>query len=223
MHSENFSAPNLLNLRRSSKTTSWPVAALGVRAPTARRTTLRSSVTVEQSDMDAEEPLRQSLPLSTKRYDDRPYVLWCESYIPSKSVRDTKSLGSRVHGCPTSAGLPTIFIHSGTTSQFREYSNWPKTEWLMYDIVQKRWIDIPTNCYIDAGTGPMITHVKDMEADLSTFEDLEDVIEHAFNTYMVSIERPARPTQSPVHRATSRIFPDFGWLFLARGIIIAAS
>ena len=77
--------------------------------------------------------------------------------------------------------------------QFREYSNWPKTDWLMYDIVQKRWIDIPTNCYIDVGTGPMITRVKDLDADLSTFEDLEDIIEHALNTYMVSIERPRAP------------------------------
>lgn len=83
--------------------------------------------------------------------------------------------------------------------QFREYSNWPKTEWLMYDIVQKRWIDIPTNSYLDVGAGPLITRCKDLEADLSTFEDLEDIIDQAVNTYMVSIEHPRAPPNAAYH------------------------
>lgn len=80
--------------------------------------------------------------------------------------------------------------------RFREFSSWPQTRWLMFDVVQNLWIDIPTFAKIKVGSGPLLTRCYDPTADLSTYEGLDSLIEEARDTYEAAIEDPRLPSRS---------------------------
>ena len=75
---------------------------------------------------------------------------------------------------------------------FRELSSWPETRWLMFDVVQKRWIDIPALARIDVGSGLLLTRCEDPDADLTTYEGLDTLVEKALDTYILSVNNPHR-------------------------------
>lgn len=77
--------------------------------------------------------------------------------------------------------------------QFCEWSSWPEVRWLMFDVVQKRWVDIPTLAKIEVGSGPLLTRQNDPYADLSTYEGLDSLIKEALGAYVLTIGVPARP------------------------------
>ena len=102
--------------------------------------------------------------------------------------------------------------------QFREWSSWPAVRWLMFDVVQKRWVDIPTLAKIEVGSGPLLTRQDDPDADLSVYEGLSSLIEEALDAYVLTSGIAARQnyalpsssqtipdTSSPVARSLSRI------------------
>ena len=83
--------------------------------------------------------------------------------------------------------------------QFRELSSWPETHWLMFDVVQKRWIDIAALARIDVGSGMLLTRCDDPDADLSTYEGLDTLVEKALDTYLLSIDNPPRVSAHARH------------------------
>ena len=90
-------------------------------------------------------------------------------------------------------------VENGTYSfledrRFCEYSNWPETKWLMFDVIQQLWVNIPALARIDARYGPLITRQNDSEADLSTYEGLASLIREALDTYESSVDNPHTPT-----------------------------
>ena len=80
--------------------------------------------------------------------------------------------------------------------RFREYSSWPETRWLMFDVIQNLWIDIPTLATIKVGSGPLLTRRYDPDADLSTYEGLDSLVAEAQDTYEAAIENPRVPARS---------------------------
>lgn len=95
--------------------------------------------------------------------------------------------------------------------RFREYSSWPDIPWLMFDVIQKRWIDIPTFARIEVGSGPLLTRHNDPDADLSIYEGLESLIEEALDTYESTIANartPARATRTLPGPSSSQTMPE---------------
>lgn len=90
--------------------------------------------------------------------------------------------------------------------RFREWSSWPEVQWLMFDVVQKRWVDIPTLAKIEVGSGPLLTRQNDPNADLSTYEGLTSLIEEALDAYILTSGVAAR--QSPALPSSSQTVVD---------------
>ncbi len=76
-------------------------------------------------------------------------------------------------------------------------SSWPETHWLMFDVVQKRWVDIPALARIGVEYGPLLTRYNDPDADLTTYEGLDTLMEkvldaHMFSSTIHTAPQPAR-------------------------------
>ncbi|KJA18632.1 hypothetical protein HYPSUDRAFT_205166 [Hypholoma sublateritium FD-334 SS-4] len=95
--------------------------------------------------------------------------------------------------------------------RFCEWSSWPEVRWLMFDVVQKIWVDIPTLARIEVGFGPLLTRQNDPDADLTTYEGLDSLIKKALDTYTLTIENPrfSAPTRRvlPSSQTTSEAAP----------------
>ncbi|KJA14198.1 hypothetical protein HYPSUDRAFT_208909 [Hypholoma sublateritium FD-334 SS-4] len=68
---------------------------------------------------------------------------------------------------------------------FCELGSWPETHWLMFDVIQKRWIDIPALARLEVGSGPLVTRYNDPEVDLTTYENLDSLLEKALDAFTI--------------------------------------
>ena len=62
----------------------------------------------------------------------------------------------------------------------------------MFDVVQKRWVDIPALARIGVKYGPLLTRYNDPDADLTTYEGLDALMEKALDAHMFSVNNPHR-------------------------------
>lgn len=81
-------------------------------------------------------------------------------------------------------------------NHFRELGSWPDTHWLMFDVIQKRWIDVPALARLEVGTGPLLTRYNDPDADLTNYEGLDSLVEKALDAYMFAIDNPRSPART---------------------------
>ncbi|KJA21886.1 hypothetical protein HYPSUDRAFT_202580 [Hypholoma sublateritium FD-334 SS-4] len=109
-------------------------------------------------------------------------------------------------------GPDTMSSHDGTVingsysfredTHFRELGSWPETRWLMFDVIQKRWIDIPALARIEVGSGPLVTRYNDPEADLTTYEGLDCLVEKALDAFAIdNAHSPSRARHVPQKQA----------------------
>lgn len=96
-----------------------------------------------------------------------------------------------------------------TDQRFCEWSSWPEVRWLMFDVVQKIWIDIPTLARFEVDSGPLLTRQNDPDADLSSYEGLDSLIKKALDTYALTIENSRiRARQRQALPSSSQTIPE---------------